>query len=189
LIINELLQWAVLLFMGVFLFGLTRQLGNFLVSGRDRADIEAGPEIGKRLPAEVLTGDARERLKALMAERGESHAVLFVVGEECSACHGLLESLREADGPDRMPVATIAHAAGDEYMTLLESSADVVSIDGDGLKKAELVATPFALVVDDDLRVVHKQLAWRYAEVLQGWDHGNGNGATPVVVETGGGRG
>jgi hypothetical protein len=198
LIINELMQWAALLFMGVFLFGLTRQLGNFLVTGRDRAAVEAGPEVGDRLPKEVLAAAQRERLAALMGERGHDHAVLVVVGEECSACKGLLDSIRDDASPDRVPVAALTQSAGDEYARLLGATADVVAVDGPALEKANLVVTPFAVLVDRDFRVLHKQLAWKLAEVLTGWEErrdggrarrfaANGNGSDQVVVEIGGG--
>jgi hypothetical protein len=180
LIINELLQWAVLAFMGVFLFGLTRQLGNFLVTGRDRAAVEAGPETGRSLPKELLAPELRRRLTALMQERGHDHGVLVVVGEECGACKGLLESIAAEAAADRVPIVALAQSAGEEYRRQLEAVADIVVVDAPALEKANLVVTPFALIVDEDMKIAHKQLAWKLREVLVAFDEQRADGRSSL---------
>jgi hypothetical protein len=74
-LINELAQWAVLLFLTIFVLGLTRQLGNFLVPPEQQRAREVGPGLGTALPADLLAAGARERLAAVMAARATGWAV------------------------------------------------------------------------------------------------------------------
>lgn len=174
MLINELAQWATLVFLAIFVLGLTRQLGNFLVPPRDRAALEVGPDLGKTLPTGLLSDQDRRRLYEAMDQRGLGWAVFLVVGEECDGCKGLLEGLAEHGAPDEVAVVAVSSEAGPEYRRLLDSLADLVIVDADRVKAAELAATPFAVIVDRSLKVVHKQLAWDLAEVVEVWRRQDG---------------
>ena len=51
--VNELAQWVVLVFMGVFLLGLTRQLGAFMrPHSEELADM--GPALGTEVPSALV---------------------------------------------------------------------------------------------------------------------------------------
>jgi hypothetical protein len=173
-LINELAQWAALLFLGVFVIGLTRQLGNFLVPSGERVALETGPDIGVPFPEQILDREDRSRILDLMTERGTSWAAVVVVAEGCGGCKGLLEGIRADGTPEDAPLIALSRNSGPEHAELLGELADVVVVDSERLGDANLLATPFGLILDDSLRVVHKQLAWDLSEVVEVWKASNG---------------
>lgn len=187
MIVNEIVQWAVLAFLGVFVLGLTRQLGKFLVSPRQELVADNGPALGKRVPERILGGDDAGQVARLMRERDVDWSAVLVVGEGCVGCGPLLERL-EADGvPDGGPVVIAARSASPEYRERLERLADVVVVDEQAVADLKIRATPFGLVLDDMLRVQHKDLAWDLGDLVGRWRQA----AEEPVLETtqvGGGR-
>jgi hypothetical protein len=202
-LLNELAQWAALLLLGFFVLGLTRQLGNVLVSPRERVEQNRGPRLGRRLPAAILGQDDRERLLALMQERSSNWAALLVVGEDCPRCGLLIERLMETGMPDGAPVAVLSDRSGPDHRTLLDRAADLVIVDSERLAAADLNVKPFVLILDDSLRVRHKQVAWDLSDAVSTWRGDEGRrseqGAVtslvgqpndgPTTVQVGGGRG
>lgn len=174
MLLNEIAQWTALVFLGVFVLGLLRQLGDSVVPPRERVSRNRGPDLGTRLSDELLTAAERQRLGALMEERGTEWAALVVVSEECSRCHALLDELSVAGAPDGAPVAALSSKSGPDHAALLERAADVAIVDPERLEAAELHVKPFTLIVDRSFKVVHKQLANDLAEAVRGWDGRNG---------------
>ena len=70
MIVNEIAQWAVLAFLSVFVLGLTRQLGNFLVSRQELVAADSGPPLGGELPSEILAAAERQQVASLLSDRG-----------------------------------------------------------------------------------------------------------------------
>lgn len=170
LLINELAQWAVLAVLGIFVVGLTRQLGAFLVAPKDLAALEAGPDVGASLPKGFLSTEERRTVDAALRTRGEDAAVVFlVVSEECAACKGLLAGIEEDGIPEGVVVVAYSRGSGDEHRRRLESVSDLAIVDEKRLDEADLPVTPFAVVTDAKLRVLHKQVAWRLPEVVASW--------------------
>jgi hypothetical protein len=170
MIINELAQWAVLAFMGVFVIGLTRQLGNFLMPKHERIALEVGPEIGKRLP-EDLVGD-RTRLNELMAERHSDWAAVMLVDQDCDGCESMLARL-EQDGRLPGPLVAVSRKSDATHRRRLAELADIVLANADAMKAAKITVTPFVIVVDGDLAVLHKQAGPDVHSVVDRWlaDH------------------
>lgn len=182
MLLNELAQWAALLFLGIFVLGLTRQLGDFLVPSRERVAENRGPKIGKRLPAGLLPAGDHRRLLELMEERAARWAALLVVSEDCPRCKTLIERLAETGAPDHAPVVALSSRSGPDHTAVLEATADIVVVDGKSLEKADINVRPFVLIVDRTLKVRHKQIAWDLHEAVHAWtggDEESGNG-TPM---------
>jgi hypothetical protein len=177
--LNEFLQWAVLAFMAIFVFGLTRQLGKFLVPHREQAALHFGPDIGARLPKRVLDSNEQQGLLELMQARAAEWAVLLVVSDDCPACEGLLRGVPSSTTIQRAPLVVLARRSNAVHEKSLRAVADMVIVDGDRLKAAGLTATPFAMIVDRSLKVVHKALAFNLEEVVSQW---GGASAPPAPV-------
>lgn len=191
MVANELAQWAVLAFLAVFVLGLTRQLGKFLVSPRDQLVAENGPAIGKQLSERAVGAGGAASLAQLMQARHTSWAAMLVVGEGCVGCEPLLERL-ETDGvPDSVPLLIAARAASVAYHERLERLADIVVVDAKVVDDLRLRATPFGLIVDQQLRVQFKELAWSLDGLVEKWrQKASDDAASPVldVMAVGGGE-
>lgn len=165
MIVNELAQWALIAFLCVFVLGLTRQLGNFLVPPREQLAHQHGPRIGDQLPSQLLGEDGRERLVALMHERNAAWCAIFVVAEDCPGCSSLLERLKSSRlGP--APIVAFARTSSPEHRRLLREVADLVIIEPVGLKEAKLLVTPFVLIVDASLTVLQKEVSPNLDDVM-----------------------
>jgi len=185
LLLNELAQWAVLAFMGIFVLGLTRQLADFLVPPRELLADARGPAIGKKLPDDVLPPRDRSRLLELLEERGSTWAAMVVVSAECPHCRTLLEGIIARGAPGGAPIVALSSEGDAEHEALLNQAADVVVLDGDRLVRNELTIKPFVLLVDRALRVQRKQITDDLHEVVASWagsrDALAGDGSIEVV--------
>ena len=167
MLLNELAQWAVLLALAVFVVGLTRQLGDFLIPPRERVEQSYGPGVGARLPAALLPEPERARLTALMVERDSEWAAVLVVSGECTRCGELLERLVDEGAPSGVPVVGLSMTSEEAHRSLLDQAVDIAIVDPESLDAQNLHVKPFALVVDRDLVVRHKQLAFDLREVAR----------------------
>jgi hypothetical protein len=106
--LNELLQWAALVFMGIFLIGLTRQLAHFLVDPKEQYANDTGPRLGKGLSEDLLTRAEREQVSALFASRRTAWGAIVVVAETCIGCKAMLERVSDSGVPDGAPLVVIS---------------------------------------------------------------------------------
>lgn len=174
MLLNELAQWAVLILLGLFVLGLTRQLGEMLVSPRQRLGHSRGPRLGKSLPPRLLPAHDRPRLQALMSERDSKFAAVLVVGEGCPRCATLLEGVRDHGSPNGAPIVVVTTGSGTAHSDLVGAVADfVVLLGDDALDEEDLTAKPFVLIVDRSLKIRHKQVTWDLQEAFQQWTEPN----------------
>lgn len=159
MLFNEIAQWAVLVFLAVFVFGLTRQLGFFLTPQRERLLYE-GPEVGKVLPVALVENGRGETLTRLArSSTGPRLAAIFVIEEDCPACKGLLAHMEERDVDVGMPMAALLKGDPEaEFGRRVREAFPTVIEDGGGdlARSAGIDGTPFLLVVDEGLVLRHK---------------------------------
>lgn len=173
--VNDIAQWGVLVFMAIFLLGLTRQLGHFLMSNREQRAAEGGPVTGKHVPSAWLAGGEATRLREFMYSRGADWAVLVALHENCKTCDSLLTGVER--GRAEIPVlGMLSGESSPRYRDRLTSIADLVVTDEERLQSANLNVTPFIVFVDQDLKVRHKAVGTHLAgavveyRYLQGTD-------------------
>lgn len=185
MLLNELAQWAVLIFVAIFVLGLTRQLGNFLVPSHERVAHGVGPDVGKRLPEHLVSPEERDRIHSLMDAKQAAEVAFLIVGENCSGCVGVLQRLE--DGDDRpVPLVVLSRNSGPEHLARLEGVADLALVDLDRLNAAGLTVTPFLLLADRALTLVHKQVAWNVGDAIAEWlDTKNGRNHKPSPAANG----
>jgi hypothetical protein len=159
-VLNELAQWAVLLFIAVFVVGLTRHLGQFLVSQREQLADEYGPGVGSRLSRDLFSRSELDELQALVEQAPGKWGLVAVINEMCEACDTWLDEFAERKTPMGLPLAFLTGRSGSERLDRLAELADLVVIDHDGerIRDANLRATPFLMVVDADLRIHYQQV-------------------------------
>lgn len=197
--INEFAQWAVLAFLGVYVLGLTRQLGKFLVPHREEL-ARMGPAVGDALPDGLLTATQRQSLLQLVRTSGQGAAALVVIDERCSGCVALVEALSGRPVSDAEPrfIAFLKEPSEGEFAERVAESFDLVLADptGEALDRADIFGTPLLLVVDGDLVVRHKSFAGDLINEARAWLRKNAGGAPAdgakgngkFAIRTAGGR-
>lgn len=181
-IINELAQWAVLAFLAIFVLGLTRHLGAVLVSPREQAAASIGPDIGGKVPSELIKPAERERVQELVAASERGWGVLLLVDEECSACEMVIARLRDDGAPRGVPVVTIARRSEAEHRAELERLSDLVLVGNDRLgSTATIRTTPFIMIVDRGLRVKHKAVGTAISDAIREWKPAEGDATLTVI--------
>jgi hypothetical protein len=184
LLINELLQWAAIVFLAVFVLGLTRQLGNFLVPARERALLDKGPAIDDSIEADLLDGDAATRLRDVMRTRGNDWAAVAAIAEDCHGCQALVNQLVEQGMPENAPLLILTASASPTQRERLDRAADIVVVDHERMKRLNL-PLPLMFLVDGRLRVRHKALATSAPDALAAWrgsPHADAGSELPLSV-------
>lgn len=168
-IINEAAQWAVLLFIGIFVFGLTRQLGSYLTAGREGAADVEGPRLGQDAPSALMSDAERAHILDRVRETGSDWVGVLVTRENCSTCENMLSDIEEERVP-RPPVLILAAAqAGEDHRARLSRLADLVVADERRLERLDVASTPFCMILDRDLRVVQKAIGTRLDMLASRW--------------------
>lgn len=165
-IVNEAAQWAVLIFLGVFVVGLTRQLGHFLNSSREQKAKIEGPQLGRVAPNALIAQDERAHLRALMDARGVDWAGVVAMDERCAGCDQLVQAL-EADGmPQSAPLFVLARQAGAEYVERLRAVAELVVVNERRLNRSGITITPLTMIVDRSCVVQAKGIGSGFDRLL-----------------------
>lgn len=166
--INEILQWAVLLSLAMFLLGLTRQLGRYMIVTRnDRSDAQ-GPTLGKRLPRGAFSDHERATMTERMASGRSDYAALLFVDDRCAGCEQALAELEDGPVTEAMVVA-ISRRSDEKHARRLDELVDLAVVDEQRFKILGVDLTPFILIVDRDLVVVHKEAAAPLSTAIRNW--------------------
>jgi hypothetical protein len=167
-LINDLAQWAVIVFLAIMVFGLTRQLGNYIVGPRERAAWDMGPDVGSPLPQELLSAEHRIRLQELIQTRPADFGAVLVVDDTCESCDAILERLQTTGMPEGAPLVTISRLSKTDGAPLAETVADIAITDPERVKNAQ-VGTPFLMLLDASLTVKHKALGTHVEAAVAAW--------------------
>ena len=175
MIVNEIMQWAVLAFIGVFVVGLTRQLGMFIVPRVQQIEA-AGPQLGKRLPSELVSEAESDVLRQVISEWNAPGIAVVVVDHACAVCQRLVAGIGERGGAERLaqsvglPFAALVKPSPPEFIEAVQKAFPITLVDGAGeARKAGLAATPFVLVLDEELRVQVSRITVDVVSVAEAW--------------------
>jgi hypothetical protein len=157
-VVNEVLQWIVLVVLTLFLLGVLRQLSLLLpVSARTS---EGGPVVGTRLGRRAL--DRIQR--ALPGGRLESGLALVFVTESCTGCQRLLADMERRFGNgnaanvEAAPII-VAESGSDGFRGALERlGLPIVWDDGTIWKACNVTATPLVVTADRNGEVLSKEV-------------------------------
>lgn len=170
MLINELAQWAAILFVGIVGIGLTRQLGHFLVSRREQLEYE-GPDVSKILPATLFTPYEFTQVESLAVGSVSGVTAALVMSDKCAGCVQALEILDSRGRPEGVPLVAVVGSSSPSFHRHVERLFDVVSQDVELHRAADvgIHATPFVMLVDRDLRVVKKAITADVRQVVAAW--------------------
>lgn len=157
--INEFIQWAVLVFLAIFVFGLTRQLGLYIVPRQQQLE-DLGPQLNKVVPSKLIAGTDRTRLAQLLKSSQSGWAGIIVVDEACNSCSEMVEDVLRHGVPDDAPMVAITNATETDLHKDLMQIVDLIIVDpkAEKTQQAGIHVTPFVMIVDERLRLVHKQV-------------------------------
>jgi hypothetical protein len=169
LVANELVQWAVMLFLAMMVLGLARHLGAFIVPRRDDLAL-AGPPVGKKLPGTLASSEELDHLRKNLPEDA-SYGLVAVVSEDCVGCQALVSQLQYAQ--DRQPFAPLGAVASGSP-DFLHSLEDVFGVVFDDSNKARshqsgIYGVPFVMIVDRDFIVRHSTVDSNLERIAQAW--------------------
>jgi hypothetical protein len=156
-IVNEVLQWTVLVVLTLLTLGVLRQVSLMLPS-TVRGD-EGGPSTGRHAPARLL----RELEGAVGdAARGRGVLVAFVT-ENCVACQRLLADV--SAGRQKLngqPLVLVAQRPSDQFRTALEETRiPMIADEGDLWHDCRVASTPLVVRIDEKGRTAMKEVTHR----------------------------
>ena len=169
--INELAQWAVLVVLAVFVVGLTRQLGAFITPRRTQLS-DMGPDIGSRVPDELLALDRDAELGRLVSSSPSGAAAIVVVDPQCAGCKAFIADLaRTASRPPLPFIAVIREQRVAEFHREAVDAFELVLEDpaGSATTAAGIFGTPFVMLVDEEYVVRHKDFAGDLLKLVGDW--------------------
>lgn len=156
--INEALQWAVLVAVLLLCLGLYRQLALYLGDPRAGSlEALAGPRINHPLPR-----NAHQLIRPLI---GSTDSIVVFVTEGCHGCHRLLRELTEAASVSAIQeetgarIVVIALHPSEPFQELLKTlKTPTVADPGELWTTCNVQATPFMLFVDSQSVVRAKEV-------------------------------
>jgi hypothetical protein len=154
MLVNEVLQWSVLLFVVVVVLGLARQLGTFILPHEQQL-AAMGPSLGDRLDEKFVSAEDQAQLMQLLRDRDAEFALVLVLADRCQGCDSIVQQLTFAKGHS-VPILAIGKACQPNFIARLARVADVVVNDVDGKRAAAggVVATPYGIQLGANARVL-----------------------------------
>jgi hypothetical protein len=159
-LINEIVQWALLVILGLLLLGVLRQVGLMLPPPESR-ELASGPSLGGKVPNALLV-----RVRAIRNGSSSEPTILAFVAESCPACQHLLAEL--PSGEDRMPqLVLVAKQPTASFRVAVETTGYPVIVDesGDLWRSAKVTATPLVMRISGDGTVEAKEVTHRVDSV------------------------
>lgn len=158
MLLNEFVQWAAIIFLGIFVVGLTRQLG-VMVRPTDASAHPEGPPVGSNLAATVFQDAEQKEIERLVARGGPF--ALIALEEGCPDCQTLTTMIRSGrpwEGP--LPLVGLVQASGQDFLFAAGEAFDLVLSDPEGFRATALGigVFPTALLLDERRTVLAKGL-------------------------------
>lgn len=164
-VVMEFLQWALVAFFTLVLFGALQRLR--LLENRDPGSLStlSGPELGRIL--DPSTSSAIHTTVARLGPRNGTERLVAFVSESCGTCGSLLAALeRNATQFSAEPVL-VAFQPSPGYLEAIRSVTPFVIADDGPLWNANhIVATPTMIVVDRRFRVIRKEIGSDLSQIL-----------------------
>lgn len=148
MIVNEVVQWAVILTLTVLVLGLYRQLAQFMGIAPLSLESNSGPRLGR-----PLDDAAQSILRAELDDFPPSRpTTLAFVHEGCAGCQFLLAHLsnQPVDAATAQMVIVVALRPSPDFLAALHELSRPVVADhtGDLWKACDVQATPFQVHLD-----------------------------------------
>lgn len=151
--INETIQWLVIVSLGILIFGLLHQVAGSMPR---RTHTTSGPQLGQRAPKDLLSRIGRAFPEGKLRE---TLLVAFVT-ESCTGCQHLLAELTSANGELSRPVVLVAKRASPQFRQALNEAGHPVIHDDDGTlwDLCRVTNTPLVVELSSAGRVLGKEV-------------------------------
>lgn len=160
MILNEVLQWFVLVVLGLLTLGVLRQVSLMMPP---QAASMSGPPTGRRAPPRLST-----QLRRVLASESLQHGALVAfVTENCVGCQKLLADISEGRQQlNGQPLVVIAHRPSDQFRGALEETGLPLIVDeGQLWDDCRITSTPLVVLIDERGRVTNKEVTHRVERV------------------------
>jgi hypothetical protein len=153
--VNEVLQWAILVILSTLILGILRQVA-LTLPPEARSATPSGPTVGRRLPQPLLT----ELERALPGGRLEDDILVAFVTERCPGCQRLLGSLTSGEARESHPLILVAKRPSSQFTKALSETGVPTVLDEKGAlwEASEVRATPLVVRLDSHGRVTGKEV-------------------------------
>lgn len=161
-LIAFLVQWALLLLLGLLVIGALRQLSVIQQRWRMAAPPITSLEVGDVLP-DLHLPDRDGSIVSVSDHLKQRGGVILFLSGTCAACRAVLEQLEALDSRDVTGRGIVLVMVGDiaEARRLLQahprlaSSISVIfDVEGAAMRRLSLIAVPTGLIVDERRRLV-----------------------------------
>lgn len=157
--VNEALQWTVIVVVVLLLLGVLRQLAA-LTPARGRRT-ESGPPVGKKVPADLVREISTVLDGASSGSRNARERLVAFVMEGCVGCMRLLADLESGGKPrlvDDTPFVLVARKPTPDFEARLVEAGFLVVPDrtGDVWTNSGITSTPLVMRVDTEGKVLSK---------------------------------
>jgi hypothetical protein len=171
----EGIQWGLILFLAVLTLGLTRQLGLLMIPRREMLRLQ-GPVEGRRLPSFLISETAGELIRDAIRGSGAKLALIVVVDETCPICAELIDAQSRGVFDDLdLPFVALVRASRPEFVRHLEDAVSIIvqDRDGSGCERANIAATPFLMLVDDEIVLQRSDVGGDVRRFVEQWRSDN----------------
>ena len=161
LIINETMQWLVLLGLGVALLALARQVGvlHVRVAPAGALDAGRGPALGEKLPVKTVT--TLEGRPLLLGGKADGLQLLMFVSAACPMCKSLIPVAKSFAAAERVKLVFVGDDDAGIQRGLVEAQglAGYPFINGPDIGRLfEVDKLPHAVLLGTDGTVLAKGL-------------------------------
>jgi len=155
--VNEVLQWGLLIVVGILVLGILRQVA-LILPPETRAISVNGPKLGGTMPRGVLV-----ELDGVAPNwRVEEATTIAFLTESCAGCQRLLANLAVPAVVLTHQVVLIARAASPQFReALVETGAPTIYDEGEIWDACEVTATPLVVRIDREGQILAKGVTHR----------------------------
>lgn len=158
--VNESLQWALLVALVFLILGAFRQIA--LIVPPDLRAVPSGPAVGDPLPNRTLAS-VHSALGWTASPKAEDTTIAFIT-ESCVGCRQLVSNaVRAVEGGRIANLVFLAREPSQQYLRALEETGVPLVADGDGKHWAacDITATPLVVRVGADGKVKSREVMHR----------------------------
>lgn len=161
MIVNEVLQWGVLVVLGLLTLGVLRQMSLMIPPAAEAPG--NGPATGRRAPARLSEQVAR----VVAGGRLEHGALVAFVTENCAGCQKLLAEVSEGRQQlNGQPLVVVAHKPSEPFRAALaETGLPVIDDAGELWEDCRITSTPLVVRIDERGRIASKEVTHRVDRV------------------------
>jgi hypothetical protein len=156
-VVNEVIQWTLLVMLAVLMLGVLRQLSLLMPSTARGA--ESGPPMGRHAPRRLL----HELEHAVGTDGRDNGTVVAFLAESCVGCQRLLADLAAGrQTPNGRPLVIVARNPTEGFRAAVDETRLPLIVDSGTLwRECRVTSTPLMVRIDERGRTAMKEVTHR----------------------------